>query len=137
MGVDPGHKRIGIALSDISGNFPKPLCILEHESRKTDARNIVNLAIKQGVEKIVMGISLDENNQPTPIGENALRLADEVRSQTNLPVILWDEFETTRLAKKTLIEMGVKRNKRKGHHDDMAAAILLQSFIESIIEEIN
>ena len=62
-------------------------------------------------------------------------LADALQQQTQIPVILWDESFSTQDARATRIEMGVPRNKRAGHLDELAAVMILRSYIESQIQK--
>ncbi len=91
LGVDPGSKNLGIALSDPSGTIANPLKVLTHISRPANATAIVALAEEHNVEAIVIGQSLDQDGQPTFEGRRAGRLAAEVSSHTGLDVQLWDE----------------------------------------------
>lgn len=134
MAIDPGSRNIGVALSDPSGRLARPFCILKHISRKEDAYRITDIALKNGIVRIIIGISLDENNHPTISGRSAMRLAEEVQNISKIPIVLWDEFETTNQALKIKINLGIKRKNRTGHQDDLAAAILLQSYINHQIE---
>ncbi len=131
MGIDPGSKRIGIALTDPSGRFPKPFAILAHVSRQVDARGIADLAKEKEVGEIIIGLSTDEDGQPSPSGWSAERLAQEIKNYTDLPIHFWNEEHTTNLAQEVLLGLGVPKKKRRGHQDDMAAALLLQSYLES------
>lgn len=131
MAIDPGSVRIGIALSDPGGSISRPLTILKHVSRSDDANRMAKIANENAVEIIIIGISFDEENLPTPSSKNGLRLADELKKVTKIPIIFWDEFETTNEALKTKVVLGVNKKNRRGHHDDLAASILLKSFIES------
>jgi putative holliday junction resolvase len=131
LAIDPGTKRIGIALSDSSGNFPRPFCIIEYVSRRVNAQKIVQLVGEYNVCAMILGLSTNDDGEPSPSGRAAMRLADEIKSLTDVPVIFWNEHETTQMAKETVIQLGIKKKFRKGHHDHMAAAILLQSFIEN------
>jgi putative Holliday junction resolvase len=130
MAIDPGAKRIGLAVSDLSGTIARPLCVLSHQSRQLDVAKIIRLADENQVNCFVMGLSVDEQGNPTPSGRSAQRLADELCKQTNLTIHFWDEGETTRMAKETRLLQGVSKKKRRGHQDDLAAAILLQFYIE-------
>ena len=130
MGIDPGSKHIGVALTDSSGGFPKPFAILAHISCQEDARRIADLAKQKDVVKIIIGLSTDEEGQPSPSGRSAERLAQEIKKFTNLPIHFWNEEHTTNLAQEVMIELGVPKKKRQGHQDDMAAALLLQSYLE-------
>ncbi len=130
LGVDPGGKRIGIALSDPTGVIAGPLTVFVHRSRREDAREIIRLAVENGSESIVIGQSLDEDGVLKPIGRYAENLAGEIRELSQLPVILWDEHGSTVKARQARIEMGVKRSKRRGHMDDLAAVVILQTYLD-------
>ncbi|MHC1784542.1 MAG: Holliday junction resolvase RuvX [Anaerolineaceae bacterium] len=131
LAVDPGEKRIGIAVSDLTGTIANPLSILTHRSRHEDAVQIAILAAENQAGAIVIGQSLEEDDSLKPIGRHAQKLADEIRTVTDLPVIMWDEYGSTIKARRARIEMGVKRSKRSGHLDDLAATIILQSFLDA------
>ncbi len=131
LAVDPGDKRLGIALSDPSATIANPLIVLEHVSRALDAATIAQLALDNGAGLIVVGQSLDEENQPTPQGRRAARLATAIREQCGLPVELWDESGSTQAARLARIAIGAPRSKRKGHLDDLAATYILQTYLDA------
>lgn len=133
--VDPGERRLGIALSDPTGTIASPLTVIAHVARDEDATRIVEMAAEQGAEKIVVGQATDEDGKPTVQGRGAARLAAALRTKTVLPVELWDESYSTRDAKRVSLEMGRPQQKRRGHLDEMAAAIILQSYLDSHPEE--
>lgn len=131
LAVDPGEKRIGIALSDPTGMIANPLTVVNHVSRAIDAATIAQLAQEHGAGRIVVGQALDDDNQPTPQSRSAYRLAAAIRSQTNLPVELWDETGSTQAARAARLAMGVGRRKRHGHMDDIAATYILQTYLDA------
>ncbi len=135
LAVDPGEKRLGIALSDPTGLIANPLKIIEHVSRPVDAATIASIAEEQGAGKIIIGQALDPENQPTPQSRSAARLADAVRQQTNLPVELWDESGSTLAARTAHIALGGSAHKRRqrghGHLDDLAATYILQTYLDA------
>jgi putative Holliday junction resolvase len=131
LAVDPGEKRIGLAISDPTGSIANPLTILKHVSRSIDAATISQIAREKEADTIVVGQALDANNQPTMQSRRAARLVAAIHQQTNLPVILWDESESTQNARQARIEMGVTRLKRRGHLDDLAATVILQSYLDA------
>jgi putative holliday junction resolvase len=131
LAIDPGDKRIGIAISDPTGMVAFPLKVILHVSRDQDADVIVNIAVDQQVDLIVVGQSLDEEGQPTPSGRKAERLAGSIRSKTNIPVELWDESDSTNAAREARFEIHAPRKKRIGHMDEMAATVILQSYLDS------
>ncbi len=131
LAVDPGEKRLGLALSDPTGTIAAPLGTIKHTSRAIDAATIAQIAMENEAERIIVGQPTDLEGQPTVGGRRAARLAGAIRTQTGLPVELWDETGTTQTAREAQIAMGVQRKKRKGHLDDLAAAVILQAYLDA------
>jgi putative holliday junction resolvase len=131
LGVDPGEVRTGIAISDPSGTIANPLGVIKHNTRMLDAAQIAQFAQEQGAVLIVVGQALDEEGLPSPQGRKAARLAEAIRQQTSLPVILWDESGSTQEARQARIQMGAAKRRRQGHLDELAATIILQSFLDA------
>jgi putative Holliday junction resolvase len=131
LAVDPGDKRIGLAISDVSGTIANPLQVIQHKARIRDAALIAQIAGEKDAGLIVVGAALDSDNLPTPRSRKAERLADAIKEQTNARVVLWDEYGSTLTARDALMEMGVSLKKRRGHHDSLAATVILQCFLDS------
>ncbi len=131
LAVDPGSKHIGLAISDLTGTIANPLAILSHEAQVIDAAVVINQATANEVGLIVVGQSLDDNGNPTFEGRRAARFAKTLQAQTYIPVVLWDEGFSTQDARSARINLGVSRKKRSGHMDDLAATVLLQSYLNS------
>lgn len=136
MAIDPGDKRIGLAISDDLEFSINPIGIINHESRKMDAESIIKIAHERKAELLVIGCALDENGDPTISGRKAMRLADILRELTIIPVELMDESYSTNEATGLGIEMGLSKNQRKGHRDEIAAMIILQRYIDARRREI-
>jgi len=131
LAVDPGDKRIGIAISDPTGTIANPHSVLEHESRSVDAQKIAQIASENEISCIIVGQALDVEGEPTYQGRRAARLAAAIRKHSHIPVVLWDESGSTQSARQARIELGVPRHKRRGHMDELAATVILQSFINA------
>lgn len=131
LAVDPGEKRLGIALSDPTGTISNPLTVLAHVSRPLDAASIAQLAHEHEAKLIIVGQAIDDQGKPSPQGRRAARLAAAIRNQTDLPVVLWDESYSTQSARSARIIMGSPRRKRRGHLDDLAAVVILQDYLEA------
>jgi putative Holliday junction resolvase len=131
LAVDPGEKSLGIALSDPTGTIANPLVVLQHVSRPVDAAAIASLAAEHGAEMIIVGHTLDEDGNPTPQGRRARRLSAAIRTQSSVPVVLWDESGSTQAARQARLDLRVSRRRRSGHLDDLAATYILQSFLDS------
>ncbi len=131
LAVDHGEKRIGLALSDPTATIASPFKVIEHVSRLMDAAQVANLAQENEVRLIVIGQSFEEEGLPNLAGRRAAKFAEALKEQTQIPVVLWDESFSTQDARASRIELGVSRNKRAGHHDSLAAVVILQSYLES------
>ena len=131
LAVDPGSKRIGLAISDPTGTIANPLKVLEHVSRPVDAAGVAEAAAYEGVGLIVVGQSFDEEGNPSLEGRRAARFAEALKAQTALPVVLWDESLTTQDARSARLHMGASRKDRSGHLDALAATVLLQSYLDA------
>lgn len=131
LAVDHGEKRIGLALSDPTAAIASPLKVIEHISRPIDAAQVADLALQNGAGLIVVGQSFDEEGRPNLAGRRAARFAEALRSQTQIPVLLWDESFSTRDARTARLEMGVSRKNRGGHLDELAAVMILRSYLEA------
>jgi len=131
LAVDHGEKRIGLALSDPTGTIASPLTVIKHVSRLIDAAQVAEIATQHATELIVIGQSFDEEGNPNLAGRRAAKFAEALKVQTDIPVELFDESFSTQDARATRIEMGVSRKKRSGHMDELAAVMILRSYLES------
>lgn len=131
LAVDPGDKRIGLAVSDPEGVIANPIAVIRHQNRKMDSLEIIKFANEQGAGLIVVGFATDSEGNTSPQGRKAERLVDEIRQNTEIPVKLWDESFTTQIARAARIQMGGSRKKRAGHVDELAATVLLQDYLDS------
>ncbi len=131
LAVDPGGERIGLAVSDPTGTIASPLTVLTHRSRVADAQAILEIARNHSAHMIVIGQALDTEGNPTFEGRRARRLAGALRAAGSETVVLWDETGTTQEARRAQIEMGIARKKRREPPDALAAAVILQSFLDA------
>jgi len=131
LAVDHGEKYIGLAISDPTATIASPLKVIQHVSRTMDAAQVANLASENDAALIVIGQSFDEEGKPNLAGRRAARFAEALKEQTHLPVILWDEAFSTQDARAARIEMGVSRKKRGGHMDELAALMILRSYLDA------
>ncbi|MEP0804150.1 MAG: Holliday junction resolvase RuvX [Chloroflexota bacterium] len=131
LAVDHGEKRIGLAISDPTGTLASPLTVLKHVSRLLDAAQVASLAAENDAGLIIVGQSFDEDGNPNLAGRRAAKFAEALREQTPIPVELFDESFSTQEARATVIELGLSRKKRAGHHDSLAAVMILRSYLEA------
>jgi putative Holliday junction resolvase len=131
LAVDPGTKRIGLAISDPTETLARPLESLRHTNRQEDAAGIAARAEELEVGLILVGQATDIDGTPNFSGRKARRLAGALRSLTGIPVEMWDESYSTKDAQRNRIILGEKRNPRNPHLDSRAAAIILQSYLDA------
>lgn len=132
MGLDYGDRRIGVALSDEMGWTAQGYDVIERRRNpEEDMEKIRRIVQAEGVTGIVVGLPKNMNGTVGPRGEICIAFADTLRDILQLPVHLWDERLTTVSAERTLLEADVSRKKRKLVIDKMAAAIILQGFLDS------
>lgn len=131
LAVDHGEKRIGLAISDTTGTIANPLTVIKHVSRAIDAAQVANLASEQEAGLIVVGQSFGDDGQPNLAGRRAERFAEALKSQTDIPIQMWDESFSTQEARAARIRMGVSRKQRAGHLDQIAATVILQSYLDA------
>lgn len=131
MGLDVGEVRVGIALSDQTGLIAQGHATLERSGWDHDLAHLAEMAEAHQVERFVVGNPLNLDGSVGRQAERSRDFADRLQEATGLPVVLWDERFTSLSAEKTLIEAGVRRKKRRGAIDRMAAAIMLQSYLDS------
>ena len=130
LGIDPGEKNIGIAISDPTGTLARPLSVIAHIQRRKDAEKILEYAAAENAERIVIGQATDLDGKPNYSGRKAARLAAEIRTLSDIPVELWDESFSTQKARQGKIKAGASRKQRQGHLDESAAAVILQSYLD-------
>ena len=131
LGVDPGEKKIGLALSDPTGLVARPLTTLTHTSRDDDAAHVAALAAEHRAEMILIGHALDAAGEPGPQARRAERLAEAIRQHTALPVDLHDESYSTQAAHQAMRASGKNRRARREQVHAVAAAALLQSYLDA------
>lgn len=131
LGIDLGERRIGVAVSDISGTIATPYKVIKHESREKDANKILEIARSQEAGLIIIGAAYGLDGEETPASRKAARLAKVIMEKSKIKVILWDESGSTKKAREIRLLAGSGRKQRRGHQDEIAAAIILQDFLDN------
>ena len=132
LGLDLGTKRIGVALSDSAGTMATPYEVVQRSgSHERDHARIAALAEEAGAELLVVGLplSLDGSKGPAALGVEA-EIA-ELREHVPLPVETWDERLSTVEATRRLRAAGVRGRKRRHVVDQVAATVILQSWLDA------
>ncbi|MBP3961348.1 MULTISPECIES: Holliday junction resolvase RuvX [Paenibacillus] len=131
MGLDYGDRRIGVAVSDAFRWTAQGLGVVEKRRDNSEDEVIAKLMVEHEVSEIVVGLPKNMNGTIGPRGEICIAFAQHLQQKLNVPVHLWDERLTTVAAERTLLEADVSRKKRKLVVDKMAAALILQNYLDS------
>lgn len=131
LSLDHGTKRIGVALSDELGWTAQPLETYQRRTLDADVQYIDRLVREHDVGEVLIGLPLRLNGEIGPAAQSVQAFVKRLEEVLTVPVITWDERMTTKSAEELLIAADVSRKKRKGAVDRIAAAILLQSYLES------
>lgn len=131
LGIDPGTKRIGVALSDPEGRIASPHGTIDSGEPDADAREIARLASENEVEEVVVGYPRRLDGTTGPAAEHAADLARRIETVSGVTVTLWDERMTSVQAERTMIAHGVKRRRRRATTDRVAATLILQSYLDA------
>ena len=133
MGLDFGSKTVGVAVSDSLLVTAQGLEIIrrpeENKLRRTLAR-IEELILEYEVEEIVLGCPKNMNATEGIRVELTREFQEKLERRTGLPVTLWDERLTTVAADKAMMEAGIRREKRGEYVDKIAAALILQGYLD-------
>lgn len=138
MGLDVGDKTIGIAISDALKITAQGKETLFRQSLKTDIDQLIDWINNYEVEKVVVGLPLNMNGTLGPQGEKTKSFVDKLekkikhstRISREIEIVYWDERMTTMSANRMLIEADMRRDKRKQVVDTVAAALILQSYLD-------
>lgn len=130
LSIDFGEKRTGIAICDKNETISYPLEVIIETDRKKLIEKIFQISTRNEAELILVGLAKNMNGSIGEKAKNCENFAKELKEKTNLPVALWDERQTTKLASRFLIESNTKKRKKKNIIDGVAATIILDSFIQ-------
>lgn len=131
LGLDYGERRIGVAISDPTGTTGQPLTVIDKRDPGSDIKSISDLIDEYGVDEVVVGLPISLSGEIGPQAQAVLEFVEELKVELKVPVKTWDERLTTLAAGRTLKESDVKRKRRKEVVDKVAAAIILQGYLDS------
>ena len=130
VGLDVGTKRLGVALSDEMGWTAQPFAVIEGKSPGGMTAKLKTLMAAYSLDAVIIGLPLNMNGTEGPSAELARKLAECVEREMQVKVVLWDERLTTVAAERVLLEGDVRRKKRKENIDKIAAAMILQGWLD-------
>ena len=132
LGIDLGDRRVGIAVCDSAGTVATPVQTLVRSGDATrDLESIVDLVREWEAEIVVVGLPLSLDGSEGPAARSALAQTDKLRQVLGVPVVSHDERLTTVIAHRRLTEQDVAGRARRGMVDQVAAAVILQSWLDA------
>ena len=131
LGIDHGHKRLGLAVSDPLGIAAHGLPTLERKSEEEDMAALRRIIEEKEVEEIVVGLPKQMNGSIGTEAKVVLQFAEKLRRICELPLHLVDERLTTKMVEREMIQRDLSRRARKRRLDRAAAQVILQSFLNS------
>jgi len=130
LGLDIGDKRIGVALSDPEGILATPLTLINRRDDTADVQAIINIVNQQRVERIIVGLPRSMDGSIGRQAEKVEAFAQKLCSHTEVPVEFRDERLTTVSAKRLMQSVGKKKTGKKARDDAIAAALILQGYLD-------
>lgn len=131
MAVDPGSRRVGVAVSDPTGTIAQPLAAVPAEPAETLPERLADLAREQQATRLVVGLPRRLDGGQGPEARAARALAAQLRRASGLTVTLVDERLTSVAAERALLAGGASRVRRRELSDQVAAALILQSYLDA------
>ena len=132
LALDHGSKRIGVAVSDETKTIAQPLEFIPAEPFADFLERLKKLLAEKEIDLILVGLPRNMDGSYGPAALKVQAFVSVLRTAVAIPVKIWDERLTSAQANKILIQANVRRAKRKEKVDKMAAAILLQSYLDGI-----
>lgn len=130
LGLDVGDNTIGIAVSDPLGFTAQGIKTIVRTEIERDLEELRSICTEYQISRIVAGLPRNMNGTLGPQGEKVLEFTGLLEQSLGIPVETWDERLSTVSAQKILIEGDVRRKKRKGVIDKMAAVLILQNYLD-------
>ncbi|KZM50275.1 Holliday junction resolvase RuvX [Labrenzia sp. OB1] len=132
IGLDLGTKTIGLALSDLGRGIASPLETIRRKKFTQDAEQLLQICAKHEIGGMVLGMPLNMDGSEGPRAQATRAFARNMAQKTNLPITYWDERLSTAAVTRTLLEADSSRARRAEVVDKMAAAYILQGFLDRL-----
>lgn len=131
-GLDLGEKTIGVAVSDLRRGVATPLETIRRKKFTLDAARLLEIARARGVAGLVLGLPLNMDGSEGPRCQTTRAFARNLSGLSDLPIGFWDERLSTVAAERALLEADASRRKRAEVIDHVAAAYILQGFLDRL-----
>jgi putative Holliday junction resolvase len=130
LGLDVGDVRIGVAASDETATLATGLPTLRRVGPRKDVKAVAALVRGHGTGEVVVGLPRSLDGSVGPQGQKVLAFMEDLRQALSVPVVPWDERFTSAMATRALREAGARRRDRRAAVDQVAAVLILQSYLD-------
>lgn len=130
LGIDPGERRVGVAIADFETRFARPVEVIDR-STADPVERIAELVGSLDVERVVVGLPVGLSGRHGPAAEAQRGLVESLKARLVVDVVEFDERFTTVVAERAMIASGAGRTARKATRDAVAAQVLLQGYLDS------
>lgn len=132
LGIDYGHRRLGMALSDDEKILASPLPVYSRRNLDVDLAFLLGIVKENEVERAIVGLPRNMNGSIGKTAKEVLSFADKLQRKINIPVSTFDERMTSVEAERVLVETNLSRKRRKGLRDSIAAVLILQGYLDRL-----
>jgi len=132
LGIDYGHRRLGIAVSDDEKILASPLPVYSRRNLDVDLAFLLDIVKENEVERAVVGLPRNMNGSIGKMAKEVLSFAGKLQRKINIPVSTFDERMTSVEAERVLVETNLSRKRRKGLRDSIAAVLILQGYLDRL-----
>lgn len=132
LGIDYGHRRLGIAVSDDEKILASPLPVYSRRNLDVDLAFLLDIVKENEVERAVVGLPRNMNGSIGKMAKEVLSFAGRLQRKINIPVSTFDERMTSVEAERVLVETNLSRKRRKGLRDSIAAVLILQGYLDRL-----
>lgn len=131
MGLDVGGRRIGVAVSGPAGLLAEPLTTLARREDDRAVERVAELARRHRVDEVVVGLPLEPSGREGPQARRVKAFVRKLATRLEIPIREVDERYTTQQARRLMIERGLSPSRDKGREDAVAAAVILQAYLDA------
>ena len=131
LALDVGEKRIGMAMSDPLGITAQRAGTIDRKAIDETLTRLRDIAVRDGVGMVIVGLPLSMDGSKGKSATSVEGFADKLKCALTIPVILWDERLTTAEGDRLMRSAGMSRKERAGRIDEVAAQLILQSYLDS------
>ncbi len=130
LSLDVGDERIGVAISDLSGYLARPLEVIARSAGSASFLRLDQIIRENQVELIVVGLPLLPNGSEGKQVRSVQAYVAGLRAHVSVPIVYWDERHSSQQANQIMLESGSRRKRRQRANDAVAAAVILQEYLD-------